>query len=343
MKLAGPAIARFLARPDPAFRAILIYGPDAGLVRERAETLCRTAVPDLADPFRVAELTGAALAGDPARLADEAAALALTGGRRVVRVRAAGEESVRAFEAFLVEPAGEALVVVEAGDLGPRSKLRGAFEAAEAGAALPCYVEEGATLEAFIRDTLAKDGLVPTADALALLVASLGADRLLCRRELEKLALYKGAPGEVAVEDVAEIVGDSGALTEDDIAFACADGDPVALDRALARAFQEGAQPVAVVRAALRHFTRLHLVAGAIAAGQGIDRAMRGLRPPVFFRRVGPFRAALGLWPAPRLERALARLNEAEIACKSTGLPAETMCAQALFEIALAARARRRA
>ena len=61
MKLAPRAGRGFFARPDPAIRAVLLYGRDAGLVRERADALVRTVCPDLRDPFRVADLNGAAL------------------------------------------------------------------------------------------------------------------------------------------------------------------------------------------------------------------------------------------------------------------------------------------
>ncbi|MGC2522189.1 MAG: DNA polymerase III subunit delta, partial [Stellaceae bacterium] len=85
MKIAPSRVAAFLQRPDPEIRAVLLYGPDAGLVRERADAVARTVCTDLSDPFRVAMLNGAVLAADPARLADEAAQLSLVGGRRVVR------------------------------------------------------------------------------------------------------------------------------------------------------------------------------------------------------------------------------------------------------------------
>lgn len=337
MKIAGAGIAAFLRKPDPNARAVLVYGPDIGMVRERAEMLCRTVVDDLGDPFRVAELTGAILADDPARLADEAAALALTGRRRVVRVRDATDAAAEKFARWLAEPVGDALVVVEAGDLGPRSSLRTAFESSAAAAALPCYVDEGASLERFIVETLKRDGLTGTQDALRYLCDNLGNDRQLCRRELEKLALYVGKPGAVSLEDAMAVVGDI-AGAEDDMVYACAAGDQAGLARALDRAFREGASPIALVRAALMHFRRLHLAAGAVASGASADQAMRALRPPVFFKRVDAFRAQLRLWPLPRAARALDRLFAAEIECKSTGLPAQTTLAHALMEIASLAR-----
>src|SRR5258708_11090953 len=87
VKLAPSRIAAFLQRPDPEIRAVLLYGPDEGLVRERAGIIGRTVCPDLNDPFRVADLSAATVAADPARLADEAAQLSLTAGRPVVRLR----------------------------------------------------------------------------------------------------------------------------------------------------------------------------------------------------------------------------------------------------------------
>ena len=125
MKLQARAIDGFLRSPDPKIRAVLLYGPDTGLVRDRAMALGRTVVADLSDPFRVTEMLGRAVADDPARLADEAAALSFTGGRRLIRVREAEDNVTAAFTAFLADRTpGDSLVIVESGDLGNRSKLR---------------------------------------------------------------------------------------------------------------------------------------------------------------------------------------------------------------------------
>src|SRR5690606_4123159 len=116
--------------PPAALRALLLYGPDGGLVRERARS-ARVAVLGAADdPFRLTELTGGNLKDDPTRLADEAAALSFTGGRRVVSLRDVGEAQLGTIQAFLKELPGDALVIVEAGDLPKRSALVKAFEAA---------------------------------------------------------------------------------------------------------------------------------------------------------------------------------------------------------------------
>ncbi len=202
MKITPRDAETFVKSPAPAVRAVLVYGPDAGLVSERVVALVTAVAGDLADPFRVADFSARDLLDDPARLADEAAAQSLTGGRRAVRLRQAGDDLAPLFLEFLATATGDSLIVVEAGDLPARSALRKAFERAKAGAALPCYRDDARSLGAVIRETLREFGQEATPDALAYLSAHLGGDRQLSRRELEKLALYKGAePGPIELAD----------------------------------------------------------------------------------------------------------------------------------------------
>jgi len=351
VKLSGTALASFLRKPDPATRAVLFYGPDGGLVRERAESVARSVCPDLRDPFRVAELTPALLAQDPARLADEIGAMSLTGGRRVVRVRDAGDNIAKLLGEQLAaaargsRAAADCIVVCEAGDLPPRSALRKLFEASDRDiACVPCYADGPRELETLVRETLAADRIAIAPDAVAYLVGHLGSDRLMTRNELERLALYLGPGARAGLDDVLACIGDTAALSLDDAVLAAADGDIAGFERALARVFQEGENPVTVLRAAIRHMQRLHLAGAQAAAGGGMSAAdaVKALRPPVFFKHVDRFVGQVGLWPPARAAAALALLTEAELNAKRTGLPAETMCRDALLSLARHARERRR-
>ena len=106
----------------------------------------------------------------------------------------------------------------------------------------------------------------------------------------------------------------------------------------MARAFQEGESPVAVIRALLRHLQRLHLLASRIAAGASIEEAMRAARPPIFFKQQDSYRRQLRRWSEGRLREALDLVAEAEFRMKQTGPRADTICREALFSIAAMAR-----
>lgn len=338
MKLPAGRVDSFLRRPDPTVRAVLLYGPDTGLVRERADLLGRAGAPDLRDPFRVADLTGATLAADPARLYDEAAQISLTGGQRLVRIREVADGQSAVFARFLADPPGGALVVVEGGDLPARGALRRLFDDAPSGVAIGCYPDSARDLAEVVRETLAAYRVTASRDAAEFLVTHLGADRLLTRAELEKLALYVGDGGRVELADAQQSVADSAALSLDDAVLAAAEGDAAALDRALARVFQEGESAVTVIRAALRHLQRLHVLSLGVAAGGSLETVLRGARPPIFFKQQDNFRRQLSLWREPQLRRQLTALADAEARLKTTGMPAETVCRDALLAVAAAAR-----
>ncbi len=341
MKLAARQVAGFLARPDPTVGAILLYGPDRGLVRERSAHLLAKFAADPEDPFSVTELAAEAIKGDPALLADAVGALTLTGERRVVRVRGSDPGLAAGLAEILeVLAPGDAVILVEAGELAPRDKLRRLFEGADNGVALPCYMDEGADLEGAITSILGQHGIQAEPMALAFLVENLGSDRLVTRSELEKLALYKGDDkSPVTLAEVEAGIGDGAPFLLDDAVLAAASGQHRNLDRALGRCHQAGQAPVTVLRAVGRHLQRLHLAASLMLRGESAADAMRRLRPPVFFKQQGVFRGQLGQWSPARLAQALEILVEAEIHCKTTGLPAETVARRALMRIAQAARA----
>jgi len=328
---------------DPAYRTVLVYGPNEGLVRERADTIAAQIVDDLSDPFNVANLTMAEIADDPGRIAIEAASISMLGGRRVIRIDAATDAITAALESFLNDPKGDGLVIVTSGDLSPRSSLRKLAEAARNAVSIPCYADDARSLGELIHRTLGEHGLDVEPDAVVYLQDRLGEDRGIIRGELDKLAIYKAGDRHpvVTLGDARACVGDSGALTLDEVSSAVTGGELARLDRALTRAFSQGETPVAVLRAVGRRLMRLYEAAGHVAEGVSPDDAMRRLRPPVFFKEIPAFRRQLGRWSAPRLAAALELVAEAEVNCKTTGMPDTAVCARACLRIARAAQPRR--
>lgn len=334
---------RFVAAPPPALVAVLLYGPDQGMVRERAGKLAKGVVPDLNDPFRVAQLDEAALDSDPARLWDEAAALSMIGGRRVVLVRGAGNGLAKDFERFLADPKGDALIVVEAGELAKNAALRRVFEESDNAAAIACYPDNERGLEEVVRSALKAFGLGIEAGALDYAVSRLGSDRGVTRSELEKLALYAMDEKTVTQAHVASVMGDESELRMDETFDAAGEGNFARLDVSLSRLWSAGTSPVAVLRQAMSHFQRLLLVKAETDGGGNAAAAMKRLRPPVHFSREASFRGQLSRWTAARLEEALTHLYEAEALVKTTAVPAEAACGRAMLSVAALANARKAA
>ncbi len=341
MKIEPRQAEAFLKKPDPKIRAVVIYGNDDGLIAERAVQLAKTVCEDLKDPFRVIDIAGDALKHDPARLADEFSAMSLMGGRRVIRVRPAGEESAEALENLIAAPAGDALIVLEGGNLTPRSALRALAETEPCLGAMPCYMDSAEALEGLVESAARAQGLNVDADALDWIVERLGGDRGQTRSEIDKLLLYKAGDDAktIAMADAMAVLGDTAAIGIENVIAATFDGEMVTLDRALDRVFAEGGNPIQLVRSLQRHADQLHLVSGHAARGGNLEGAMFKARS---LPRGGPIRQRferhLRTWPLARLSAALTRILDAEMECKSTGLPDEAIARRLCLGLASAAR-----
>ena len=336
---------RYVAAPPKALAVALVYGPDAGLVQERAEKLLKSVVPDLSDAFNVADLSEATLLADPARLADEVAAISMMGGRRVVRVRGAGNDLAELFKSFLDDPVltshgGAALLVIEAGDLAKTGALRKIFDDHKTAAAVQCYPDSVRDLGDVVRDALRSEGISIAPDALEDAVSRLGSDRGVTRREIEKLVLYMHGQKQVALEDVRAVMGDEAEARSESACDAAGSGDLAKLDRELERLWVSDTQPAQVIRSAMGHFQKLLQARESAARGESIDTVMKRLRPPVHFSRATAFKNQAQRWNSDKLGEALDMLLEAEVLTRTTGVPAEAVTGRALMNIAAMAKGR---
>ena len=339
MKLPPARIAQFVQQPPATLRVALVFGPDSGAVKLRADALGKTACADLDDPFRVTVLASADIAADPARLHDEMAAQALGGGRRLIRVPQTEEKIAAAVTKLVADlPPGDALLVLEAGELDKKSKLRALAESdAPAIVAIACYPETGADRLRLISSWLHERQIKIAPDALPLLGDLTPPDRLGLFSELEKLALYTGDGGTIAATDVLAALGDAGAVDMDSMVMAVGDGDKTGVAASLRRLQAEAVAPVALLRAAQRHFLRLLETRAQLDQGQSVKDAMNRLQPRIFWKHETQFARQAQRWSHVKLTRALAALLEAEAQCKRTGMPDATLTHQLLLTLARAA------
>jgi len=336
MKLPPARVTAFLSKPDPAMRVILVYGPDAGLVRERANALAKWAVRDPNDPFSSVTLPSSAFAAGPARLHDEMASVAFGGGRRLVRVQNTEENLAMALAPLLADmPAGDSLLLIEAGDLEKKSKLRKLCEDEPAVAcAIPCYVEDTAARMRTIADILTAENIRAPREVVATLAEILPPDRLAMRSELEKFSLYVGKGNAATITDVHASVQDAGAAELDDLVYAIGAGETRRVAQLIDRLYAEQTSPVALLRAAQRHFVRLQWARAEMDKGVAATEAVKRLQPPVFWKYESAMTSQLRRWSRGKTEQALRRLYDAEAAVKRTGTPDTALCAQTLLGLA---------
>lgn len=339
--LKGGAIEAFLARPGADKSVVLIYGPDTGLVSERARKLVKMVAPS-DDPFSVVRLDAGDIQGQNERLSEEANTVSLFGDKRIVWLKSHGARNLpQALSPLMKYPPDNALVVVEAGDLKPSAAARKVVEKAAHAVAVPCYADTQADLSRLIDEECQAASLRIHPDARQFLLSQLGGDRLASRQELQKLTLYAHGTGEITLDDVQAISGDAAAFQMDELIDAVAEGDLALLVADLPRLYGAGISPHALSSALLRHFQTLHKLRSLMDRGTPAKAVVDGARPPIFFKRKARIMRQLSVWTGPRLFKALERINQAIVDTRFRADMAEDILSDVMLTLGRAARASR--
>lgn len=327
----------WLRQPDPRLSIVLIYGPDLGMVAERARGFAGKTGIALDDPFSVTRLD-ASEADEPGRLVDEAFTVPMFAARRLIWLRNVGQQKTiaEAVRQLCESPPPDAVVLIEAGDLKKGSSLRSTVESAAAAIALPCYADEARDLDRLIDEVMGAGNVRLTMDARALLKRNLGGDRMGTRGELEKLALYAKGQQIIEVDDVAALTGDVAGRSVDDVVDAMLAGQLRDFDLMFQRHVQAGAHPFLLLAAATRQLQSLQIMRAALDEGKrSATDIVNTAKPPVFYSRKKSVEAALRRLRGPAISRSLERLAIALLESRRRSDLGEALIRQALLGIAV--------
>ena len=327
-----------LRRPaDPRIGVFLFYGPDIGLINERAKALAERSVDDPQDPFQLIRIDGDDIAADPGRLADEAGTMGLFGGKRALWVKGTSRNIAPAVDAVLKSELQDTVIVIEGGDLQKSSPLRTLCERSQKALALPCYADDSRNLGALVDEALKAGGFTIAREARAVLLASLGGDRLATRGELAKLMLYAHGRREITLEDVDAIMSDVSSLAMDAVVDAAFAGEGAGLETGSRRLAAEGVNAGVLLGSALRHALLLLTARLSVEEGRPIPAVMETLRS-LHFRRKPLVERQLQRWTSGSLKDAIALLQKSQLDTRRLAHLDDAIAAKTLLDIARAAR-----
>ncbi len=334
MKVPFRDIKTFAHNPPSNIAVILVYGPDYGLMKERIETMAKKIVPDITDPFNVSDLDLEAL-DHPSQIIDEANTISMMGGKRLVRVRSGADKLTATLKEYLQAPNPDAVILIEAGEMTPRSTLRKLCETHKQAAALPCYVEEAQDLVSFISKTLQEYVYTIERDAQMWLADNLKGDHQRAKSELEKLMLYKGnlEGKHINLRDAMESSGLSGAQSMDDCIYAVADRNVKVALKSFETLLQDGLPSIAILRAIQNHFRRLLQVKNLMESGVSSAEALNTLTPPLFFKVKDKFCAHIREWSICNIYDTIRILSEIEGKSKTTGYDSDVLLGQFIAQL----------
>jgi DNA polymerase-3 subunit delta len=329
---------QFAKRRSRDFRLFLIYGPDRGLVSERAGLLAKLSGVDTSDAFSFMRLDASDITSDPGRLFDEAYSTGLFGGDKLIWIKGAGADKglADAVSALAEKMPDSVTVIIEAGDLKKGANLRKAAETAGAAMAIPCYADDVKSLNVLIDAELAAFGVGITSEARQTLLECLGGDRIASRNEIRKLGLYVMGEKLIELRHVIEIVGDASAISTDDAIDSVLEGNRPGFLSAMQKVTASKTPVFLVLQGCLRMFQLMDVMRADMDEKRlGAAEVMNIHARHLHFRRKPIVETALKQWNAGSIGNELNRLQNAILQTRQRSSLEDTIAVQTLLATTL--------
>ena len=338
MKAAKGSIGRSVDEPDRGIRFYHFHGADEAQSSALGDRLVA------ALKATKHSMTGASLRGDPAHLADEACAIDMFGGAKVIWLQPAGDEIVDSVEALLDAPATESPVVAIAGKLGKTSGLLKLADSHGLALSHVSYELDARDAERLVTELARSEGLKTEQAVAARIAQSCSNDRRMIAQELSKLALYLGAspnaPKDLDSEALDAVGADIGGdfLGIADLALA---GDVRGLGVKLSGLVEGGRDAIPIIRSLQRRLLMLAPIRARIDSGESPHAVLTSLGKSLFWKDKPLVEKMLSLWDSAGLARVSERTGALERRLMRADSPPS---AEALGEelVAIARQARRR-
>ena len=338
MSVIGSAAADgFITKEAGRHPFYLVYGPDEGLTHERTRAIVRKILGDEKDPLNLLRLDGDEVAREPGALADEAHAIPMFGGQRVIWIDAQRQDLLPALSPLFARPPQSCAILVRAGQLRKDSALRQAFEKTASAIVIECYSDEQASLARLIDSEAQAARIAIAPDARSALLALLGADREATRGEIAKLLLYAMGRQRIEIEDLEAIVSGAAPSKLDHVVDRSLAGDVRGAAASAAQYFNEGGEGEQLMARLIAQFVLLHRLRLEMDRSHSPDAA----RSPSFVKLPPSARRALSRqsesWTLEAIARRLPAIQAASANVRARPLLTRLMATRILWSLATGA------
>jgi DNA polymerase-3 subunit delta len=314
------------------YQPILLYGPNEGLIRENVNKIKGIFKKDSLEEI---SFTGKYINEQPEIFNDEIQTISMFHDKKLIFIEQPLDNNVALFESIFLNMPDKILIILIAGNLTKSSKIRKLFESSSQCLSCANYDDDLKVSSQQINDLEKNIQKVFDKDIKNYLNQNLSSDRMISKNEIEKIILlYSERNKEPSLDEIKSIFNDNADLELNKISQIVFSGNPKKVSVILNKVFDAGIGPVTIIRTLINYVQRIETTQIALKKNRDFDSAIKGLRPPVFWKEKDLFKLHCTKWPINETISNFNLLVDAELSCKKDYYLTNVHCEQALTKIA---------
>jgi DNA polymerase-3 subunit delta len=311
------------------FQAILIYGPNEGLVREKIKIIISKF-----ENKEIISINGRDMDSDPFLLDQSLNTYSMFESNKVVLVENIKDKHLKDLDNIDYEKITNTILIVKESNLLKSSKLRKFFDSHKYFFSLACYEDDLKLMIKIIDSFARQNSIIFKRDVKEYLSQTLSVDRMISVQELEKIKLYYyNTNKDPELNEIKALLNDASSNTLQKINESVMNGKISKSSKIINKLIAEGTSPVSILRGLMNYINRIKAANIEIRKGKDFDDAVKILKPPLFWKDKDSFRTHCKYWPLFKLEKAINNLVEAEISCKADSKLSDLICERIVIQI----------
>lgn len=312
---------------------LLIYGPNEGLVREDIQKISKAFI-DKAETDEIS-INGKSLDESTFLIDQEVRSFSMFSEKKIIYLEHVKDKHLQSFENQEFDN-DKILIIIKSENLNKNSKIRSFFEKHKKFAAIPCYEDDIRSIMSLLTQFQVKNKIKFDNDVKNYLLQHLSHDRLISNNELEKIKLLLGDKEEkdIRLNEIQEILNDGSSNSLNTITENAMYGKVNKTSINLNKIFDEGTNAVAIIRSLLNYLVRINKTQIEMKKSGNFDEAIKGLRPPVFWKDKENFKSHCTKWPTKVILFYIEKLLDTEFMCKTQSTLNNEICENSVLSIA---------
>ena len=315
------------------FLNILIFGPNEGLVKEQIEIITKKILEK--GEYEQINFNGKDLDNDPQSLDEIIRTVSMFHENKIVIVENIKDKHLDILNNIASNEPEQTILIIRDGNLNKSSKIRKFYENEKNSFSLACYEDDGRSIIKNIDDFIRKNNFELNRDVKTYLLQSLSNDRMVSKRELEKIEIfYDKSKAKIELEDIKKLLNDSSSQNLNKMNENVLFGNTSKSSKIVNKLLSEGVSPISLIRSLTNYLLRIQQTKIEMKKGNNFDISIKSLKPPVFWKDKDNFQKHCIKWPLRSIESNLFKLLETEVACKTNSKLANINCEKSILMIA---------
>ena len=316
---------------------ILIYGPNEGLVKEQVEKISRTYLNN--EEYEYITFNGKDLDNDPYSLDSVIRTVSMFYKNKIVIVEGIKDKYLSIIEDIVCNIPQQSFLIIKEGNLNKSSKIRKFFENDDRCLSLACYEDDGRSIMKNIDEFINRNSFELSRDIKTYLLQSLSNDRLISKRELEKIEIfYNDSKAKIELNDIKNLLNDSSSQNLNKLNENVMFGNTSRSSKIINKLLSEGTSPISLLRSLNNYLHRIQTTKIEMKKGNNFEVSIKNLKPPVFWKDRDNFEKHCQKWPLKKIEECIFKLLETEVLCKLNSSLASINCEKLVLHMASSGR-----